>query len=90
MGNHFRNFVFGVECVMIEAISSILAEMETTLTGDDRAFHFVGLPHLILKIAARPIRIEHLIAFHAHFLEPLFLLVNVCKPFSFLLMVPDF
>ena len=90
MGDHFSNLVFGVECVVVEAVSSLFAEMKTTLTGNDRAFHFIGLAHLILKIAARPIRVEHLIAFHAHFLEPLFLLVNMCKPFSFFLMVPDF
>ena len=89
MGDHFSNVVVGVKIVIAEAVSGIFAEVHTHIADGRVYLLFKCAGAGVLLIAARPIRVEHLIAFN-HRLRPLSFVFDMLKPCGFFLVIADF
>ena len=89
MGDHFSNVVVRVKIIVTEAVSSIFAEVHTHIADGRVYILFKRTGAGVLLVHARPIGVEHLIAFN-HRLRPLSFVFDMLKPCGFFLVITDF
>ena len=89
MGDHFSNVVVRVKTIVTEAVSGIFAEVHTHIADGRVYILFKRAGAGVLLVHARPIGVEHLIAFN-HRLRPLSFVFDTLKPCGFFLVVTDF
>ena len=89
MGDHFSNVVVRVKIVVTETVSGIFAEVHTHATNGRVYILFKSAGAGVLFALARPIGVEHLIAFN-HRLRPLSFIFDMLKPCGFFLVITDF
>ena len=88
VGDHFSNVVIRVKIIVTETVGGILTEVHTHIADRRVYVLFKRAGASILFTFARPIGVEHLIAFNHRF-RPLSFVFDMLKPCGFFLVVTD-